>query len=479
MDLGQNQTTTQEGQGTEDVFYNVLPKEREDGPLLNSKIEKSSGPITEQGLTPITPPALDGPMAIPAHKTAYAVKAGAGLLILLLSVGGFMVYRSYKSRDIAADKNAYPTPTVSDQQDTAKSKTTAEWQKQYFGTAGCQTETTCGDGADPDRDGLTNAEEFTVKTDPNNADSDSDGLADGDEAHIFQSNPLNSHTGNNSQFTDSDFAKGGYSYDTDTKYTTEQLQAVKDRIKEFDFHQPSVTTLGEFLLKTYDFQNSSSPAQTDNQPLPAGTDTSPEAMLERDSQRLATIKKVGSALLKYKTDYANFPGTTDFSDMTQAIKPYLLIATNTKDPINKNQYVYTYAARITPIDFTMSYYSETQKQLIIYNTADAQKDSSTESANLNDDQRTRDVENIRLALLVYSSANIAGSQTYVFPIASNYKTDLVPKYLSAVPKDPKTNLDYEYKVSDKFDSFTLKAILENPSTGTTGYLCNQEECRNY
>lgn len=43
---------------------------------------------------------------------------------------------------------------------------------------------------DEDGDGLTEAEEATAGTNPNNADSDSDGLSDGDEVTVTQTNPL-------------------------------------------------------------------------------------------------------------------------------------------------------------------------------------------------------------------------------------------------------------------------------------------------
>jgi hypothetical protein len=43
---------------------------------------------------------------------------------------------------------------------------------------------------DPDHDGLTNLEEYQQGTDPNNPDTDGDGLSDGDEVHVYHTNPL-------------------------------------------------------------------------------------------------------------------------------------------------------------------------------------------------------------------------------------------------------------------------------------------------
>lgn len=43
---------------------------------------------------------------------------------------------------------------------------------------------------DPDRDGLTNLQEFQTGTDPNNPDTDGDGLIDGDEVNKYRTNPL-------------------------------------------------------------------------------------------------------------------------------------------------------------------------------------------------------------------------------------------------------------------------------------------------
>ena len=70
-------------------------------------------------------------------------------------------------------------------------------------------------------------------------------------------------------------------------------------------------------------------------------------------------------------------------------------------------------------------------------------------------------------------------QEYVFPTVEQYPSVLTPRYLVTVPKDPATKLDYSYQVGEQFNTFTLKAVLDNPAAGTTGYMCNQDECRNY
>jgi hypothetical protein len=279
------------------------------------------------------------------------------------------------------------------------------------------------------------------------------------------------------KYSDADMAKGGYDPATEKKYTADALTRVKSAVQQKGFHVPTLKTIGDAATNIYGL--GSGPDSSTGGDGQNGLDSSSQAKLDRDSQRSDSIKKIGAGLLMYKKDKKTLPQTTDFDLMTDAIKPYLLVATNTHDPINQAPYVYQYAANSDNSDFTLTYQSETQNTPIKYKLADAQKDVTLEAANQNDDIRSRDLDNIRSALLVYSSANVAGAQSYVFPTTQQYKTALVPKYINVIPKDPKTNLDYEYKVSATFDSFTLKATFENPDPGTTGYMCNQEECKSF
>ncbi len=53
-----------------------------------------------------------------------------------------------------------------------------------------QTQAALSGGDDADGDGLTNAEEAKIGTDPFNPDTDGDGLSDGDEAMTYKTNPL-------------------------------------------------------------------------------------------------------------------------------------------------------------------------------------------------------------------------------------------------------------------------------------------------
>lgn len=381
-----------------------------------------------------------------------------------------------------------PTPPPSGEPEPLPTfGTTAEWREQYFNTADCDT-AQCGDDEDPDADGLTNMKEFQVGTNPTGADTDTDGLADGDEVHVFACSPLDVHTAGDAAYTDADDLKGGWDCgrpagSTD-KMSDEKLEEIQMKAKANPLHDGTVLVLGEAAAR-YQLNVGESDTAPEAHPtdvpaqLPSGFDSAPEALLERDLQRLGTIKKVGVALVKYQNDNKMVPDVADFASLVLKLKAYITVATNAQDPVNKAPFVYTYGYLKDGQDFDLTYYSETQKQLIRYTSVQAKKDADAEGAVSRDGQRVQDLEKIRSALLIYSAATVQSSKSFNFPQAGQYKQKMVPQYMKALPVDPTTGQDYEYSAAKDGATFTLRVALENPASGTSGYACNQDACQTY
>ena len=471
--LGQNSS---EQSGKDYLFFNVMPKIKASGelvsPSMQTAVQNASGPASP-----------DEQSFLAKFLAKYKLYLIIGLVLLIV---GPLIYifvpkffgNPYEEENLLADPNATGKP---DQNSGSGLTTPKDWQLKYFNNEVCQSTSVCGDDADPDRDGLNNLQEFKLNTDPNNPDSDQDGLADGDEINVFESDPTNSHTAGDSKYSDSDFIKGGYDIkNPGRQFTIEQIKALGEKMTSVGLHQPTLKTLENVLVKVYKFGAPNPATDPKNNTNASSTlDQSLEAKQDRDAQRTNTIKNIGIALIKYFDDNKIFPKTTDFKETYDKVKPYIKVALNPVDPINKDPYVYTYLPNEKADDFTLSFYSETAGQVIKKRAADARKDKAAEEAAVYDERRKTDLETLRSALLLYSNKNAAGNQEYVFPTPDKYKTSLVPDYITSIPKDPKTAVDYEYKVSETFDSFTLKVTLDNPSSGKTGYLCNQEECRDY
>ncbi len=479
------QLTEQHSDNT--VFYNVMPKHQTTGQIIQPQVAISS-PVEDTE----APPGKTK-MFFSKHKTVIILL----VVIILIGLPGYLLakkyfLKSYTPEDLLTanpsdlkNSNNQATSTAEDNSQT--SIITKEWQQKYFKNEVCEQDklAVCGETADPDMDGLSNLEEFKINTDPNNNDSDQDGLSDGDEVNVFGTDPNNKNTAGDLKYNDADYIKGGYDIKTGQLYAIEKINEIKEKLEEKGVHPPTLSTLGDALLKIYGFTIKT---ETENSPKDTGTQAtstdvsinqSLEAKQDRDAQRSLTIKNIGIALIKYYADNNTYPNTKDFKEMYDKVKIYLKVATNPIDPINKDVFVYAYAPNEKLDDYILSFYSEVANQIIKKRSADAQKDKSAEEANIFDDQRRSDLENLRSVLLLYSQAHIAGNSNYVFPAIDKYKTELVPTYLSVIPKDPKTKADYEYKTNETFDTFTLKAVLDNPASGTTGFLCNQEECRNY
>ena len=469
---------------TKGPFYNVMP-EAHPQPKSNSKPTEASA--EKKVFAPNAVNAADaGQVFNSAPATKVTMETGrksifknlafiVPAILIVLGAAGFIVWTLFlKGNDQVQSDTDVLTPA--EQQSDPDITTPGDWLARYFGAETCTIKTQCGDSADPDRDGYTNKEEYDAGTDPNNPDSDSDGLADGDEHHIFGSDPLISRTYRGSDYNDSDFAKGGFDINTNIKYTDQQLLDIKAKIKERGLHQPTLTTIGTVALDLYDFKD---PEASTLESL--NIDTSPQAKLDRDTQRQSTIKKIGGALIKYKNEKRTFPAGNDFVRMSDEIAPYNTVATNYNDPIGKEQYVYGYEASASGGDFTLTYYSETQNQLIKYTAKNAEETAAKETAQVNNERRMMDLENIRNALMIYSTSNMSstGTNPFVFPTQDQYPTVLIEnRLLTSLPKDPDGS-NYIYEVGPTFDTFSLKARFESPQSGTTGYICTQDECKNY
>lgn len=355
-------------------------------------------------------------------------------------------------------------------------RTEGEWRVQYFGSVECAE---CADSADPDADGATNVEEFTAKTNPKKADTDGDGLADGDELKIFLCDPTNTYTAKNTSYTDADYIKGGwdcvYNPAGDTRLSDTRKQQIAARITQYGLHEPSIATLGTAVGQFGAPVPSSAPSEA----TAAGDATAADTKLEHDTERVMTIKQVGAALLAYKQALGNYPQVSSFAEMAQKIKPFLGDAVSTVDPVNVRPMTYEYQLNQNGNSFLLTYYSETQQQIARYTESKALAEGGAEVAKERDAQRTKDLDKIRAALLIYSTATASPHEGFVFPVPSQIEAKLAPQYIAVLPRDPLTKQSYSYEVGDDGATFTLKAVYERPAAGKTGYLCNQEECRGY
>lgn len=124
-----------------------------------------------------------------------------------------------------------------------------DWETKYFNNLEA---TATGD---PDADGLTNAEEQTVGTDPTKSDSDGDGLTDGEEVHTYQTDPLRNgdtdgdlltdaaeiltyHTDYKKPDTDGDGASDAYEVQVFSDPTDAQVKPAKTVINVFTGPDP-------------------------------------------------------------------------------------------------------------------------------------------------------------------------------------------------------------------------------------------------
>jgi hypothetical protein len=128
---------------------------------------------------------------------------------------------------------------------------TSQWLIQYFSTNGavdangnCLQANICGEGADPDKDGLKNSEEFEYDTDPLRADTDNDGISDGNEVFVYFTHPRIKDS--NRDGTDdgaSIVACDDPISDTAKKVTTQRRSEIAKLLEIWQLTEPSIKTL--------------------------------------------------------------------------------------------------------------------------------------------------------------------------------------------------------------------------------------------
>jgi hypothetical protein len=169
---------------------------------------------------------LDSQINSQENMKKYFVLIVIVLVIILLIAGAFISYKYFfttKAKLPAVNNQQIINKTTNQTapiQNTTESPAPPENQsnivKEPEQPAPATTPTiyssstpAAADNIDTDHDGLTDAEEIKLGTDPAKADSDDDGLLDNEEIKIYKTNPLNPDTDGDG-FLDGAEVKSGY-----------------------------------------------------------------------------------------------------------------------------------------------------------------------------------------------------------------------------------------------------------------------------
>jgi hypothetical protein len=165
-------------------------------------------------------PSPQVPSPAPAQSMLESPKSGSGLKVVMIiivalivvGVAGFLAYTllvqgSSNSNGVT---DAVPSVDVIEEDDGFDELILEPEEEEEEPTE---------DTTDSDGDGLTDAEEATVGTDPNNIDSDADGLGDREEVMVYDTDPLDADTDADG-FLDGDEVESGYNPNGDGKLLT-------------------------------------------------------------------------------------------------------------------------------------------------------------------------------------------------------------------------------------------------------------------
>jgi plastocyanin len=200
-------------------------------PHPSSGAPTSPVPVPSYGAENSLPEDDDSHHSIWRNKWTYIITA----TLILIALGAMAYFLLWSDTGEETDQ-------------PAASKLPKIFLQGHFGTDTC-TSPECADDSDPDVDGLQNYDEFVEQTDPKKSDSDGDGLADGDEAHVYLTNPIEKFTDNRPQaisngYHDGSQIKNGYDPLTpNMKMTEVRLKQIQADTNRHGLHEPTKATL--------------------------------------------------------------------------------------------------------------------------------------------------------------------------------------------------------------------------------------------
>ncbi len=225
-----------------DLTFQVMPQD-----LTHPEKSISSAPMPPPpGKVPLPPkPPLHDPMphldtAPSGSRRGMMIIIGVIVLVALIGLGLYY-FLGKKSTEPTKPQIVTRLPKV--------------WLQQYFpqnlATDGsCKDADICSDDKDPDNDGLSNYDEFITGTSPIDSDTDKDGLADGDEVHVYKTEPTLKYTDRRDVVSQNDWRdaiqiKNGYDPLTPgKKFTDSRLQQIAADKITYPLHEPTITSLG-------------------------------------------------------------------------------------------------------------------------------------------------------------------------------------------------------------------------------------------
>ncbi|MBU0645970.1 thrombospondin type 3 repeat-containing protein [Patescibacteria group bacterium] len=182
----------------EDIFANT-----ESVPTPPAPTAAPAPTLSSPGPAPLAPPA--SPMAAPAPmKQGGEAWKGILIAVIVVVVIGAAGYISY----MLLSSQTPVTPALEEiiEQQELLDETTPEPAPAPVAEPEPEPESV---SIDTDKDGLTDAEEAALGTDPNLADTDGDRLFDYEEVNTYQTDPLNMDTDGDG-FFDGDEVDNGY-----------------------------------------------------------------------------------------------------------------------------------------------------------------------------------------------------------------------------------------------------------------------------